>query len=142
MGLEFDIHEYPSKAQLEFSRNSNFIFLAQPHYLRKVGEWCDNNKIALNVKKSKHLISGPRMFLKESDNIIVYKNLQLGNVDCYTYLGIKIDKCLNFEKQLDATITKVNGRLVTFAKTRRFMDKSTSSLVYKQTIMPYFDYHC
>ena len=108
--------------------------------LRKVGEWCDKNKIALNVKKSKHLISGPRMFLKESDNIIVYKNLQLGNVDCYTYLGIKIDKCLNFEKQLDATIAKVNGRLVTFAKTRRFMDKSTSSLVYKQTIMPYFDY--
>ena len=29
---------------------------------------------------------------------------------------------------------------MTFAKTHKFMDKSTSSLVYKQTILPYSDY--
>ena len=47
---------------------------------------------------------------------------------------------LSLRNILDSTIAKVNCRLVTFAKVRKFMDKMTSSLVYKQTILPYFDY--
>ena len=44
---------------------------------------------------------------------------------------------------MNATIAKVNGKLVTFAKVRNFLNKATrclSSFFYKQTILPYFDY--
>ena len=56
------------------------------------------------------------------------------------YLGVKIDKYLNFEKRLDATVAKINRGLVTFAKVRKFMNKETSCLVDKQTILLYFDH--
>ena len=67
---------------------------------------------------------------------VVCNGSRLGHVDCYSYLGIKIDRNLTFEKQMDATISKVNIRLVTFAIIRKFMDNATSCLVSKQTILP------
>ena len=82
--------------------------------------------------------------------------MRLEVVDCYNYLDIKIDKARLLKSnwillhyiielylallQFYIIISKVNGWLVTFAKTHKFMDKFTSSLVYKQTMMPYFDY--
>ena len=48
-----------------------------------------------------------------------------------------LEDIFEFEKQLDATIAQVNGGLVTFANIQRFMDKFTSCLVYKPTIIPY-----
>ena len=70
----------------------------------------------------------------------VYNGLRLGLVDCYLYLGIKVDRNLTFEKQMDSTIGKVNTRWVTFAVIHKFMSYASSCLVYKQTIVPYFDY--
>ena len=105
-----------------------------------VGKWCEKNKIALNVKKCKHMISGAKKYDNRYNPDIRYKDLHIGNVDWYMYFGIKLDTNLTFEKQLKASISKVNARLVTFAKTRKYTDQYTSSLIYKQTILPYFDY--
>ena len=33
--------------------------------LQRINEGCERNKIVLNVKKCKHLLSGPRKFSKE-----------------------------------------------------------------------------
>ena len=46
------------------------------------------------------MINGPRTVLKENCNNICYNDARIGNVDCYMYLGVKIDKYLNFEKQI------------------------------------------
>ena len=56
-----------------------------------------------------------------------YKDKYIGNVDCYLNLGIELDSNLTFAKQLNARISKVNARLVTFAKARKYADQYTSS---------------
>ena len=49
---------------------------------------------------------------------------------------------MNFEKFISGTISRVNGRLLSFARIRNMMDVSTSLLIYKQTILPILDYLC
>ena len=62
-----------------------------------VGKWCEKNKIALNVKKCIHMISGAKKYDNRYNPDIRYKDLHIGNVDCYMYLGIKLDKKLTLK---------------------------------------------
>ena len=64
----------------------------------------------------------------------------VATVETFVYLGVTIDKKLNFEKYLGATIQKVNGRLITLARIRKLIDAHTCLLIYKQTILPILDY--
>ena len=60
--------------------------------LQRISVWCEKNKIALNLKKrSKQMINGPCNVLKENCNNICYSDVRIGNVDCYMYLGVKIE---------------------------------------------------
>ena len=60
----------------------------------------------------------------------------------FTYFGVNVDNRLNFEKFLNNTISRVNGRLITLARIRKLIDTKTSLLIYKQTILPILDYVC
>ena len=61
-------------------------------------------------------------------------------VESFVYLGVNIDRKLNFEKFVNNTISKVNGRLITLARIRKLVDDKTCLLIYKQTILPIIDY--
>ena len=50
------------------------------------------------------------------------------NVDKYKYLGMMIDCNLLFEKQIDNTHAKVESRLITFARIRKYIDPNVSLL--------------
>ena len=52
------------------------------------------------------MISGSKKYDERSKLDIRYKDLHIGNGNCY--LLIKLDKDLTFEKQLNASILKVN----------------------------------
>ena len=47
-----------------------------------------------------------------------------------------------FEKQIDNTRAKVESRLITFARIRKYIDQNVSLLLYRQTIMPLIDFGC
>ena len=61
-------------------------------------------------------------------------------VENYVYLGVNIDKKLNFEKFINGTILRVNGRLITLARIRKLINDETALIIYKQTILPILDY--
>ena len=57
----------------------------------------------------------------------------IDKVDSFVYLGVNIDNRLTFEKCINGTISRVHGRLVSFARIRKLLDRRTSELIYKQT---------
>ena len=63
-------------------------------------------------------------------------------VENFVYLCVNIDNKLNFETFLNGTISRVSGRLITFARIRKLLDVQTGLLIYKQTILPILDYVC
>lgn len=71
------------------------------HDLYLFSQWCDINKLTINVKKCKVLpyyTSRQHNFLKDQN--IWMNNRTLDCVNNYTYLGIKIDSALKMQNHL------------------------------------------
>ena len=91
--------------------------------------------VCVCVCKTKHMLVGKQHNLamdEEIENVITVEN--------FLYLGVNIDKRLNFEKFVSNTIARVNGRLITMSRIRKLVDERTCLLIYKQTILPILDY--
>ena len=107
-----------------------------------VQDWCKLNGIQVNIKKTKHMIvSGtdkdcPLMREWDDKGIVTIEN--------FTYLGVTIDRKLNFERFISNTISKGRGRLILLWHDygRYLMRKQLFSYNYKQTILPILDYLC
>ena len=56
------------------------------------------------------------------------------------YLGMIIDECLNFNAHIDYTVKKASSRLGAVRRARKFLDVSTSLVLYKSLVLPYLDY--
>ena len=103
-----------------------------------VQNWCALNNIRVNIKKTKHMIIGGNR--KECLRSKEWELQGIMTVENFIYLGVTIDRKLNFEKFVSATITKAKGRLITLSRLRRLLDLKTCLLIYKQTILPILDY--
>ena len=102
---------------------------------KQIQEWCMWNNIRVNKKKTRHMLCG-------TSNKNMDENLleDIVTVESFVYLGVNIDNNLNFEKFISGTIGRVQGRLITLARIRKLLDMKTSTLIYKQTILPIIDY--
>ena len=72
------------------------------------------------------------------DNKREGENIKL--VDSYVYLGVDVDNKLTFEPFIKSTIQKVNFKLYLFGKIRNLLTFAAAVLVYKQMVLPFFDY--
>ena len=114
------------------------------HLERNLGliiDWCNNNKLTLNVGKTKHMVIGPTL----NENLVVgknliYKNKQIEIVSEYTYLGIELDNKLTMEKHINKSVCKANKKLFMIYKIRKCLSKKTTALLYKQLVRPHLEY--
>ena len=122
------------------SANANSIKAIQESYsvFARIREWCDLNMIKVNKGKTKHMLLGNKT--KEIVSSLNRAEYEIDIVEHFSYLGVILDNRLSFEKFVNSTISRVNGRLITFARIRKFVDSHTSLLIYKQTILPILDY--
>ena len=75
----------------------------------------------------------PRCPLKCGNNTI-------GHVDSYIYLGIHLDAGMSLSLFASHLYNRIQVKMFTFSKIRKFIDKSTANIIYKQTILPILDY--
>ena len=74
--------------------------------MQKFFEWCTVNKLHLNLNKTKAMIITHKRYDLPLQNIII-NNTEIEYVNEYKYLGLIIDKELNFKKH----ISNLNSRL-------------------------------
>ena len=130
---------YADDTVIVASDNSSSIAIEKSFdALLAVKKWCMLNRINLNKKKTKHMIIGN----SNSDVGLNVNGLdaEISKVEHYMYLGVDLDHRLTFEKYINNTVSRVNGRLITFARIRKMVDVYTSVAIYKQTILPILDY--
>ena len=109
--------------------------------LDNIVQWCTNNKLTINTKKTKSMIFGTKYMLKKLDKPKVKLDGSiLGNVDHYKYLGVILDSTLNFTKHINNIIKTVSHKLVLLSKTRQFITQAASVRIYNSMILPYMDY--
>ena len=90
----------------------------------------------VGYSRFKHMLVGN----KAKDGTKDVLDQDIANVESFVYLGVNLDNKLSFEKIVNGIISRVNGRLLTFARIRKLIDVYTSLAIYKQMILPILDY--
>ena len=100
--------------------------------LARLCEWCNLNRLTINVGKTKHMVVQKDM-ISEVDIPVL-------NVHKYNYLGVIVDDKLLFDEFVDSKYNKVNVRILQLMRMRQFITTDTALTIYKQMIIPLFDY--
>ena len=110
--------------------------------LDKFVQWIDINALRLNTIKTKAMIFGNRnKLLKIKDPVplqIYGKNL--GFVTKYNYLGVILDSEMTLEPFFKTILKRINSKIYNLRKIRKYLSFEIAVQIYKQTILPYFDY--
>ena len=122
-------------------QDANHVCAELQNDLNRLGIWCDNNNLLINVKKTKVMWLGSRQKLKQlNKNQISIHNSCVPETNTYKYLGVYVDPCLSFTDNVKYVIKRTKNVLFRLEKIRKYIDCDTALLVYKQTVLPYLDY--
>ena len=106
-----------------------------------LANWCELNKITINVNKTKAMIFGTKATVKRATKreLSLY-NKRIDYIGVYKYLGLFLDSHLMFNKQLNEMVKTTAFKTHQLAKVRKYINKQTALSIYKSMILPYFDY--
>lgn len=125
------------------SNNITFLTTELSKAASKFKNWCDLNKLTLNLNKSKVLLisgSTAKKIKQIKETVVVtINNEPLELVSEYKYLGIVLDERLNFHSHLDSIRKRISQRLYLLKKIRWVINYKDALLLYKSSILPYFD---
>ena len=106
--------------------------------LEKVFVWLASNKLTLNIDKCKFMIISNKC---EIPNLSVkLDGISLESCESYKYLGVFIDKNLNWEPHIDYITQKISKACGALAKLRHCIDTSTLINVYHALVYSYLRY--
>ena len=110
--------------------------------------WMQGNKLSLNVLKTQAMVVGSKPKIKKiTDKIVDHPKFFIGgsqveNVDRAKYLGVIIDKNLNWEEHISNVRTKVSRAIGFLKYSRKFLPQNTLSKMYSGIVEPHFRFCC
>ena len=126
-----------------------YCFSKDPHQLEKklnedlsnVAVWLKENKLTLNLGKSKSMLIGSNQKIaKISELSISIFNCNLENVESFKYLGIKLTSDFTWSDHVEYVIPKVNQRLGLLRRIKHLLPFQARLLFYNSVVLPIFDY--
>ena len=137
------INMYADDCILYFSGNSwERVHTELQNSLANISVWLKGNALKLNVKKSKCLIianSRKRTSLNHNLKLSV-SGEPLEFVDHYNYLGYCLDADMSLKPLLSHVKRITTSKIGTLCKIRKYMTVDSALAIYKQMILPLFDY--
>ena len=86
-------------------------------------EWCENNILTINTKKTKimAICRNVRPKLDWKTESLYISNNALGQVNVYKYLGVYLDENLTMNNMIDSTFNKANRKVYLLKKIRPYI---------------------
>jgi hypothetical protein len=125
-------------------KDPNIISSKLGNVLEKCSDWLTDNKLSLHLGKTECMLFGPKRKIRQIKNFYVkcYEHV-ITSTEVVKYLGVHIDKYLNFENIVSNIVSKVNGRLKFLYRNAKCLDpRSRKTLSETTLIQCYFDYSC
>ena len=114
------------------------------HELILVKNWCDTNKLSINLKKTNFLIiKSTRKKLTTQFHIKLPcsdTDFFLEQKDSIKYLGVLIDDKLNWKKHISFISSKISRNTGVFFKLRHYLSPTQLRQLYYTLIYPYLSY--
>ena len=121
----------PSLENLEFQCNSE---------LRKLHNWCNCNKLQINPQKSAVILIPPKVNDNNCDFKLLYNDCFITSTESYKYLGVTLDKKLDFKVHISNIVTKTSRSIGILSKLRHVFPSSTLLLLYYALVQPHLLY--
>ena len=103
-------------------------------------EWCQNNRLTMNTKKTKIMAicrkDRAKFYWKTESFQIIISNNALGKVNIYKYLEVDLDENLTMNNMIDSTFNKANRKVYLFNKIRPYITQEITNHIYKTCILP------
>ena len=113
--------------------------------LQDIFRWCDDNKMAVNVSKTKAICIGSKQKLSvtSNENInLALNGQQIIESTCEKVLGVFIDASLSWSSHIDYIIKKVNSSLALLKRIKKYLNHKARQMYYNAYVLPHLDYCC
>lgn len=126
-------HSFPSQHKqidlLEITEN-----------LKPISQWCDANKITLNIKKTNYMIIKPRKKKISVVGEVKIKGIKLTEVHSSLFVGIFIDEYLSWSEQINHVTNILRKKVGIMYRLRHFIPKQVLILLYHSFIQSHISY--
>ncbi len=124
-----------------FADDAEELRMSIQYDMQSISYWMTQNRLSLNVAKTKFMMVGSRPRLSRQREFKVSLNREtVENVETFKYLGMILDKHLCFNHHIDHIVNKTTTKLGLLYKTRYLFNEGTALMLYKSLITPHFDY--
>ena len=113
------------------------------HDLSSMKQWLDNNKLSLNVNKTKFIMLGTQQRLARIDDDVLNVHINgdvIERVFSCTHLGIIIDSNLNWHEHINNLLKKSARSLSMIRRAKSLVPQSALKLIYNSIVAPNFNY--
>ncbi|CAB4008026.1 Hypothetical predicted protein, partial [Paramuricea clavata] len=103
--------------------------------------WLEQNRLVISEEKTKTMLFGTKKKLDAAQdlNIRLYGQ-NIKQVEQFTYLGVVLDKHLNWKDHVEEMSMNIGTRLKIMSRIRAFLTLEAAKAVYNGLILPIFDY--
>ncbi len=123
------------------SEDIDELRLSLQYDLQSIAYWMKENRLSLNASKTKFMMVGSRYKLARTREFTLSLNGdQIENVSTFKYLGILLDRNLQFHTHIDSIVDKTTSKLGLLYKTCWLFNEETALMLFKSLITPHFDY--
>lgn len=118
------------------SRNVSFKISSE---LSKVSDWLIANRLCLNVDKTKLMIFHQPL-KKIPEFHISINNSEIEQVENFTFLGLTLDKQINWKPHIHNVCSKISKVLGVLSRLKRFLPQHVLKIIYNSLILPHINY--
>ena len=97
--------------------------------------------MSINIKKTKCMLFGTKQIVNKMQKVKLQLNdVNIQQVSSYKYLGMTLDKNLNYFLHLNQLIRKVSHKMYQLKRVHSFLTEKSSLMIYKSFILPHLEY--
>ena len=108
--------------------------------LKKLQNWCNANKLQINPKKSAFILIPPKLNNLNLEIKLSYGDSTITGLDSIKYLGVSLDKKLDFKIHIENMVSKLSKSIGILSKLRYVLPSSTLHLLYFSLVHPHLLY--
>lgn len=112
--------------------------------LQDILQWCNDNRMKLNVAKTKAMCMGSKQKYatsKQNFNIVI-DGKEVQQSRCEKVLGVFVNSNLSWSDHISNIVKKVNSQIGLLSRIKRYLDQKRRLMFYNAYILPHLDYCC
>lgn len=106
--------------------------------LKTLVKWFDNNRLSINLNKTKYIIFGNKTINKPCQLKIA--DIEIERVCATKFLGVVIDNKLNWKSHINILKSKISKIVAILYKIKPCVNQNALYILYNSLILPYLNY--